>query len=81
MTWKSETGDNFDNMYSKNPELHSLYKFAMALVLESDSPQNLPLMINNPAKKNYFMQNLQDTHCLIFRVDENSQTIEFVYCR
>lgn len=80
MTWLSEVGPDFEILYNKNPELHSLYKYAMALILESNDPRQLPLTISMPVKPNYFMMNLQETHCIIFRIEEQMNTIEFIFC-
>jgi len=81
MTWDSETSSEFDSAYKKNKELHSLFKFGMALVLESDDPRNLPLTAVFPGNRDYVMLNLQETHCLIFMIKHDPDEIEFIECR
>jgi hypothetical protein len=80
MTWKSKLDLDFEKSYLENEGLQSLYKFAMALILESKHPSTLPLTVFNPSKPNYCMINLQETHCLIYKIEEDSNKIEFLFC-
>ena len=80
MTWKSELGDDFKTPYS-NVEIHDLIDFGINLIIESQDPSQLPLTAQFPARNEDVFMNLQNTHCIIFRIHWSDNKIEFIYCR
>ena len=80
MTWKSKLGKDFEDLYNNNSESKSLFDFAIALILHSKDPRGLPLTIPCPSSPNNCMLNLQNTHAIIFRIDYDTNGIEFIFC-